>query len=74
MLYPQSNPYRQVTDLAGVLSFGTPTEVVEDTKEHIDRLAPGGSYVVCSSHSITDPVPSENYIAMIETAQTYGKY
>lgn len=61
-------------DLAGVLSFGTPTEVVEDTKEHIGRLAPGGGYVVCSSHSITDAVPPENYIAMIETAQSYGKY
>ncbi|GAI59793.1 unnamed protein product [marine sediment metagenome] len=61
-------------DLAGVLSFGTPAEVVEDTKEHIDRLAPGGGYVVGSSHSITDDVPPENYIAMIETAQTYGKY
>lgn len=61
-------------DLAGVLSFGTLAEVVEDTKRHIDRLAPGGGYVVGSSHSITDDVPSENYIAMIETAQTYGKY
>lgn len=61
-------------DLAGILSFGTPAEVVEDTKRHIDRLAPGGGYVVGSSHSITDDVPPENYIAMIETAQSYGKY
>ncbi len=61
-------------DLAGVLSFGTPDEVIEDTKEHIDRLAPGGGYVVASSHSITDDVPPENYLAMIETAQTYGRY
>lgn len=61
-------------DLAGVLSFGTPEEVVEDTKKHIDKLAPGGGYVVASSHSITDDVPPENYLAMIETAQTYGSY
>ncbi len=61
-------------DLAGVLSFGTPDEVIKDTKEHIDKLASGGGYVVASSHSITDDVPPENYIAMIETAQTYGKY
>ena len=44
------------------------------TKEHIDKLASGGGYVVASSHSITDDVPPENYVAMIETAQTYGKY
>jgi len=61
-------------DLAGVLSFGTPEEVMEDTRKHIDKLAPGGGYVVASSHSITDDVPPQNYIAMIETAQTYGKY
>lgn len=58
-------------DLAGVLGFGTPKEVVEDTKKHIDRLGPNGGYVVCSSHSITDSVPFENYVAMIKTAQTH---
>ena len=61
-------------DLAGVLCFGTPKEVIEDTKNHIDRLAPGGGYVVCSSHSITNGVPFENYMAMIKTAQTYTNY
>jgi uroporphyrinogen decarboxylase len=61
-------------DLAGVLTQGTPEDVARDTKEHIDRLAPGGGYVVGSSHSITNDVPPENYMAMIETAWTYGKY
>ncbi len=61
-------------DLAGVLSFGTPDEVIEDIKKHIDKLASGGGYVVASSHSITNDVPPENYLAMIEAAQTYGRY
>jgi len=61
-------------DLAGVLSFGTPRQVMEDTRKHIEELAEGGGYVVASSHSITDDVPPENYLAMIEACQRYGTY
>ena len=61
-------------DLAGVLAFGTPAEVKEDTKRHIEELAEGGGLVMASSHSITDVVPPENYVAMIEATQQYGSY
>jgi uroporphyrinogen decarboxylase len=61
-------------DIAGVLAFGTPEEVIEDTKTHINKLAPGGGYVVASSHSIIDRIPYENYIAMIKTAQSCTNY
>jgi uroporphyrinogen decarboxylase len=55
-------------DIAGVLAFGTPDEVAADTREHIERLSPGSGYVLCSSHSIIDDVPPQNFWAMIETA------
>ena len=61
-------------DVAGVLTFGTPDEVRRDTREHIERLAGDGGYVVCSSHSIIDSVPPENYLAMVEAAREYGRY
>ena len=61
-------------DLAGVLVFGTPRQVKEDTKKHIEELGEGGGLVVASSHSITDEVPPANYIAMIEATQQYGVY
>jgi len=59
-------------DIAGVLAFGTPDEVAEDTREHIERLDIGGRHVCCSSHSITDAVPPENFLAMVEACHTYG--
>lgn len=61
-------------DIAGCLVFGTPDEVVADTREHIDRLSANGGYVVASSHSITELVRPENYVAMIDTARGYGTY
>lgn len=60
-------------DVAGLLSFGTPEDVRQSVKEHIERLA-DGSYVVCSSHSIIDSVPPENYLAMVEATKEFGKY
>jgi uroporphyrinogen-III decarboxylase len=54
-------------DIAGVLAFGTPDDVAADVREHIERLSPGSGYVLCSSHSIIDDVPPENFWAMIET-------
>lgn len=56
-------------DAGGVLTFGTPVEVAQDTREHIERLSPGNAYVVGSSHSIIDSIPPENYLAMIRTTQ-----
>ncbi len=60
--------------IEGVLAFGTPQEVIEDTKAHIDGLSFDGGYICASSHSICDTISPENYFAMIETAQTYGIY
>ena len=59
-------------NIEGVLFTGTPEEVAEDTKEHIDRLSSDGGYVVQSSHSIVDAIPTKNYLAMIEATIRYG--
>jgi len=61
-------------DVAGALSFGTADEVRSETREHIGRLASGGGYVVCSSHSIIDSVIPENYLAMVDATHEYGVY
>lgn len=61
-------------DISGVLSYGTKEEVVEDVKEHIDRLSYNGRYICTSSNSITDSVKTENFMAMIETVHKYGRF
>lgn len=66
--------FRGNMNIEQVLAFGTPEEVKADTREHIERLAGGGGYIVASSHSIVDGVPPENYLAMIEATCEYGQY
>jgi uroporphyrinogen-III decarboxylase len=61
-------------DIAGPLVFGTAEEVVTDTRRHLEGLAPGGRYVLGSSHSITPAVKPENFTAMVETVIQYGSY
>jgi uroporphyrinogen decarboxylase len=61
-------------DIAGLLVFGTPEEVAEDTRRHLEALAPGGRYVIGSSHSITPAVKPENFMSMVETLIECGVY
>jgi hypothetical protein len=61
-------------DIAGVLALGTPEEVEKDVKEHIERLGREGAYILTSSHSITNDVPFENFMAMIAAGHRCGQY
>ncbi len=49
------------------LPFGTPEEVVAETKRIISILGKGGGYVLNSVHNIQAEVPPENIVAMFET-------
>ncbi len=61
-------------DIEFPLSHGSPEEVEKDVKEHMEVLKPGGGYVCCSSHSIVNYIPHENFIAMINAIHRYGIY
>ena len=58
-------------DINGVLLNGTPDQIRSDVIEHIERLAPGGGYIVASSHDIHQLIPLENFYAMCETVSEY---
>ena len=57
-----------------LLAYGTKDEIEERVKEYCINLAPGGGYVLGSSTSIMEGIPPENFVAMIEAAQKYGRY
>lgn len=61
-------------DVGGSLSCGTPDDVRRDARALIDSIGRDGGLVLASSHSITKNVKPENFRAMVETAQIYGRY
>jgi uroporphyrinogen decarboxylase len=61
-------------DVGGSLSRGTVDDVRRDARALIDTAGRDGGLVLASSHSITKNVKPENFLAMVETAQTYGRY
>ena len=60
-------------DVAGVLLKGTPKEVALDVNEHIAKLAPGGGYILGSSHDLHADVPLDNFYAMRDAAHASGQ-
>jgi uroporphyrinogen decarboxylase len=59
-------------DTQGVLPRGTPGEVRDDVRRHVDALAPGGGFVFCTVHNIQADVPPENVVAMVEELRTHA--
>jgi uroporphyrinogen decarboxylase len=55
-------------DTQAVLPRGTADEVREQVKERIKIFAPGGGFVFSTGHNIQYGVPSENILAMVDTA------
>lgn len=61
-------------DTQSTLNNGTPQQVADELKRIIDIMAPGGGFVFTPVHNIQDDVPPENFWAMWDTLQEYGKY
>ncbi|MFX0077120.1 MAG: uroporphyrinogen decarboxylase family protein [Candidatus Hermodarchaeota archaeon] len=56
------------------LADQSPEFIRNYVKELIQKLAPGGGFILSSGHSINPAVKLENFLAMHETLKTYGKY
>lgn len=61
-------------DTQNILPYGTTDDVTQEVRRVIQHLAPGGGYLLAAVHTITDEVPAENILAMVEAADMYGKY
>ena len=59
-------------DVGEVLTRGTPDAIDADVREHIERLAPGGGYIISSSNSISYYVPIGNYRAFLDAIRRHG--
>lgn len=59
---------------AGPVAMGTVQETVEYCRRTLEIMMPGGGYCFSPTHCLQDNSPTENVIAMYETAIKYGAY
>jgi uroporphyrinogen decarboxylase len=56
------------------LPWGTPEEVRCEVRQRVEALAPGGGYILCTSHNIQADVPLANVQALLEAYRMEGRY
>lgn len=54
------------------LPFGTPRQVREEAHRLIQQIGIGGGFIFAPSHTLTDDVPVENVLAMLEVIHAGG--
>ncbi len=59
---------------AGPVAYGTVEDVVQNVRETLETMMPGGGYALAPTHQLQDNSPTENVVAMYEAARAYGAY
>lgn len=59
---------------AGPVAYGSVEDVVAYCRKTLDIMMPGGGYAFAPTHQLQDNSPTENVVAMYETAQKHGTY
>ncbi len=59
---------------AGPVASGTVDQTVRDCEEILATMMPGGGYCFAPTHALQDNSPTENVLAMYETAHRVGRY
>jgi hypothetical protein len=59
---------------AGPVAYGSVQEVIDYCRETLEIMMPGGGYCFAPTHSLQDNSPTENVVAMYETAHRFGVY
>ena len=58
----------------GPVATGTVEETIADCKRTMEIMMPGGGYCFAPTHQLQDNSPTDNVVAMYQSAQDFGKY
>lgn len=58
-------------DCANLLSFGTPVQVKEHTKDCLRKGGRNGGHILCCNNAITESIPVRNYLAIYEAYREF---
>ncbi|MCK4924585.1 MAG: hypothetical protein KAS61_06395 [Spirochaetes bacterium] len=57
-----------------VIPFGTPADVEREVRLRLEQLAPGGGYILCSSHNVQATTPMDNVHAFYNASEHFRSY
>ena len=66
--------FRGCISTAGPLAFGNVEDIKNDVKNTLEIMMDGYGYHFAPTHAIQDNTPTENVIAMYQSAHIYGVY
>ena len=58
----------------GPVAYGSVEDVINNVRETLEIMMPGGGYALAPSHALQDNSPTENVVAMYAAALRYGRY
>ena len=61
-------------DVQETLPWGSVEDVRNEVRQRIWEMGHGGGFLLSSSHRLEHDVPTQNVLAMIDEARTYGRY
>jgi len=56
------------------MPFGSVEDVRKEVAEKIEALAPGGGYILATSHNVQADTPVQNVLALLEAHGEFGRY
>jgi len=59
---------------AGPVAYGTVAETEQNAQHILETMMPGGGYAFAPTHQLQDNSPTENVVALYETAHRCGRY
>ena len=59
---------------AGPVAKGSVQETVDNVRQTLETMMPGGGYALSPTHMLQDNSPTANVVAMYEAAHKYGRY
>jgi uroporphyrinogen decarboxylase len=59
---------------AGPVAYGSVQDVVDNVRETLEIMMPGGGYVLAPTHALQSNSPIENVVATYEAAREFGVY
>lgn len=72
--YGEKLAFHGCISTAGPVAYGTAAETAENVRQTLETMMPGGGYALAPTHHLQDNSPTENVVALYETALHCGYY